>query len=319
LALRKETINCHKNEAMSYHDVKPYVVSLLIFLIAIPIWFIAHPLVSMAVALLAVATFFQTNRLMDKLRRADEQRRIVDEQLCRVEKFTAVDELSAGIAHEINNPLGIIAQEAEWIQEVLKSDALRNLAELDDCKDSLREIARQVDRCKEIVAKLLSLAREMEPVIQRVDVNNLIMSMTNLVEREVQNRNIKLERNLQSDLPVVYSDPPLLRQVILNLLVNATHAIEKDGIISIITRSGEHELDIVVTDNGCGIPKEQLPRIFAPFFTTKPQGKGTGLGLAICRGIIERLGGSISVNSDVGRSTTFAIHLPLNRSPEGVK
>lgn len=304
---------------MSYKDSKPYLISLLIFLTAIPLWFVADPLVSIAVGILAVATFFQTNQLMDYVKRADEQRRIIDEQICRVEKFTTVDELSAGIAHEINNPLGIIAQEAEWVQQVFKGDALKNLVELDDCKDSLREIVRQVDRCKEIVHKLLSLAREMEPVIQCVDVNNLIDSMTNLVEREVQARNIKLERNLQSDLPAVYSDPPLLRQVILNLLVNATHAIEKDGIITITTKSRNHDIDIVVRDTGCGIPRDDLQRIFTPFFTTKAPGHGSGLGLAICRGIIERLGGAISVNSDVGKSTTFTIHLPINRPLEGVQ
>jgi len=304
---------------MSYKDVKPYLVSLLVFLTAVFFWFVTDPLVSIAVAILAVATLFQTNQLMDYVKKGDEQRRIVDEQVSRLEKFSTVDELSAGIAHEINNPLGIIAQEVEWIQQVFKGDALKDLADLDDCKDSLREIVRQIDRCKEIVHKLLSLAREMEPVVQCVDVNNLIESMTNLVEREVQARNISLQRDLQPDLPAVYSDPPLLRQVVLNLLVNATHAIEKDGLITISTRAKDNDVDIVVRDNGCGIPRENLQRIFTPFFTTKPQGKGSGLGLAICRGIIERLGGSISVNSDVGKSTAFTIHLPIKRPLEGEK
>jgi len=304
---------------MSYKDAKPYLVSLLILLAAVFLWNIADPLVSVAVAILAVATFFQTNQLMDYVKKANEQRRIIDEQVCRVEKFTTVDELSAGIAHEINNPLGIIAQEAQWIQQIFKSDSFKDVPELDDCKDSLREIDRQVDRCKEIVHKLLSLAREVDPVIQCVDVNGLIESMTDLVEREVRARNIRLDRKLQPDLPAVYSDPPLLRQVILNLLVNATHAIEKDGLITITTSSTDNGVEIVVKDTGCGIPREQLQRIFTPFFTTKPQGQGSGLGLAICRGILERLGGSISVNSDVGKSTAFTIHLPINRPLEGVQ
>lgn len=298
---------------MSYRDAKPYLLSFLILLAAVFLWSIADRLASIALAILAVVTFFQTKQLMGYVKKADEQRRIIDEQVCRVEKFSTVDELSAGIAHEINNPLGIIAQETQWIQQIFKSDSLKDIAELDDCKDSLREIGRQVDRCKEIVHKLLSLAREMEPVIQCVDVNSLIESMTDLVEREVRARNIKLERNLQAELPVVHSDPPLLRQVILNLLVNATHAIEKDGLITIATISGDHGVEIVVRDTGCGIPREQLQRIFTPFFTTKPQGQGSGLGLAICRGIIERLGGSISVKSEVGKSTAFTIHLPIDR------
>jgi two-component system NtrC family sensor kinase len=303
---------------MTYKEAKPYLLSLFMILSAIPLWLV-DPLVSLAVAILAVATFLQTNQLMDYVKKADEQRRILDEQVCRVEKFSTVDELSAGIAHEINNPLGIIAQEVQWVQQVFKSETLKDIAELDDCKDSLQEIGRQVDRCKEIVHKLLSLAREMEPVIQCVDVNNLIETMTGLVEREVRARNIRLDRMLQDDLPAVYSDPPLLRQVILNLLVNATHAIEKDGLITITTRSRDDGIDVVVTDTGCGIPREQLQRIFTPFFTTKPQGQGSGLGLAICRGIIERLGGAISVNSDVGKCTSFTIHLPVNRPLEGAQ
>ncbi len=121
-------------------------------------------------------------------------------------------------------------------------------------------------------------------------------------------------------MPIVYSDPPLLRQVVLNLLINATHAIEKDGTITVTTKSNKNEsVEIGVTDTGSGIPVENLNKIFTPFFSTKPHGKGTGLGLAICRGIIERLGGRISVTSDVGESTTFTIHLPIHREPEGAK
>jgi two-component system, NtrC family, sensor kinase len=125
---------------------------------------------------------------------------------------------------------------------------------------------------------------------------------------------------LEPDLPIVYSDPPLLRQVVLNLLINATHAIEKDGTITVTTKSDENEsVEIGVTDTGSGITEENLNKIFTPFFSTKPHGKGTGLGLAICRGIIERLGGRISVTSDVGETTTFTIHLPIHRESEGAK
>jgi len=125
---------------------------------------------------------------------------------------------------------------------------------------------------------------------------------------------------LEPGLPIVFSDPPLLRQVVLNLLINATHAVEKDGTITVTTKSNENKsVEIGVTDTGSGISEENLNKIFTPFFSTKPHGKGTGLGLAICRGIIERLGGRISVTSDVGESTTFTIHLPIHRESEGAK
>ncbi len=189
-----------------------------------------------------------------------------------------------------------------------------------DLRDSLREISIQVDRCKEIVHKLLNLAREMEPVIQGADINDLIEHMAALIEREAATKNIRVTKLLEPDLPIVYSDPPLLRQVVLNLLINATHAVEKDGTITVTTKSNENEsVEIRVTDTGSGISEQNLNKIFTPFFSTKPHGKGTGLGLAICRGIIERLGGRISVTSDVGESTTFTIHLPIHRESEGAK
>lgn len=298
---------------MAYRDLQAYLVPSMVLISALPLGLLAGTAFGIGAVLLSAISFLHTWRLVRKFQNSDQDNRWIEEQVCRAQQFATVDELSAGIAHEINNPLGIIAQEIEWIQHVLKSDALKDLKDLDDCKDSLREIAQQVDRCKEIVHKLLSLAREAEPVIQCVDINHLIESMTDLVEREVSQKNIRIVRKLHPDLPAVYSDPPLLRQVILNLLVNASHAIERDGIISITTTAGDGAVEVVVRDTGCGIPNENLGRIFTPFFSTKPQGKGTGLGLAICRGIIERLGGYISVTSDVGRSTAFTIHLPIQR------
>ena len=175
-----------------------------------------------------------------------------------------------------------------------------------------------MDRCKEIVHKLLNLAREMKPVYQHVDINNLLESMTGLVEREAGAKtNVRIVRQFNGDLPPVYTDPPLVRQVVLNLLFNAVQAIERNGVVTISTQAKQDFVDITVEDTGCGIAEEHLPRIFTPFFSTKPQGKGTGLGLAICRGIIERLGGHISVTSEVGKCTTFTIHLPISGPTQG--
>jgi len=303
--------------AMAYSDVQVYLVPFLILTSALPLGLLAGAPFGIGAVLLSAVSLYCSRRFVREFQNAHGDNHFIDEQVSRAWQSATLDELSAGIAHEINNPLGIIGQEIEWMQQVLRSDSLKELKDLDDCKDSLRVIAQQVDRCKEIVHKLLSLARETEPVIQCVDVNNLIDSMTDLVEREVSGKNIRIVRKLHPELPAVYSDPPLLRQVILNLLVNATQAIEKDGIISIATAAENGAVEIVVRDTGCGIPNENLDRIFTPFFSTKPQGKGTGLGLAICRGIIERLGGYISVTSDVGRSTAFTIHLPIKRCVQG--
>jgi two-component system NtrC family sensor kinase len=175
----------------------------------------------------------------------------------------------------------------------------------------------QVDRCTEITRNLLDFARKREPVIQGVEVNRLIESMTMLVEKEGKHNNISIVRQYDKELPVIYSDAPQLRQVVLNFLTNAAHAIGKDGVITITTRlKNGDSVDIVIRDTGGGIPEENLQKIFDPFFTTKPPGQGTGLGLSICHGIIQRLGGRITVKSQMGQGTEFTITLPRSREAE---
>jgi len=242
---------------------------------------------------------------------------LLDERLLQSQKLAAIGELSAGIAHEINNPLAIIRQEAEWMQHLLKKLAGRELQEMAELQGSVRQIVEQVDRCTEITRNLLDFARKRDPVIQAVEINRLIESMVMLVEKEGKHNNIGIVREYDPHLPVIYSDAPQLRQVVLNFLTNAAHAIGKNGTVTIITRLRDPEsVDIVIRDTGCGIPAENLKKIFDPFFTTKPPGQGTGLGLSICHGIIQRLGGSIKVKSQVGRGTEFTITLPLSRESE---
>jgi two-component system NtrC family sensor kinase len=236
---------------------------------------------------------------------------VLDERLVQSQKLAAIGEMSAGIAHEINNPLAIIRQEAEWMQHLLNKGSLAG-GEVQELQGSLHQVVQQVDRCTEIIRNLLDFARKREPVLQGVGLNRIIEDMTLLVEREARHSNIEIVRQYEVDLPAVHSDAPQLRQVILNLLTNATQAIGKDGTITITTRrTGAEAVEVEVSDTGCGIPAEDLGRIFDPFFTTKPPGQGTGLGLSICHGMIQRLGGRITVSSQVGRGTTFTIQLPV--------
>ncbi len=242
----------------------------------------------------------------------------LDERILQSQKLASIGELSAGIAHEINNPLAIIRQEAEWVQHILKGKELLDVKEIEEMQGSLQQIVHQVDRCKDITHRLLDFARKREPVIQAVELNKIIEDMALLVEREARHNNIKIIRQYDADLPLIHSDGPQLRQVILNLLNNAVHAIGKDGEVTVITRrAGEQAVDLIVSDTGCGIPKDHLDKIFDPFFTTKPEGKGTGLGLSICLGIIQRLAGGIAVDSAVGQGTTFTINLPLEPEAGG--
>jgi two-component system, NtrC family, sensor kinase len=292
----------------------PYIASILIALCAVILAFTGSLGFAVVGIFLAIVIFMTTRKLLQKLAAANEQKCFLDEKLVQSQKLASIGELSAGIGHEINNPLAIISQETEWMQHLLKRIGERDPKEVAELQDSLKEVLRQVDRCREITQNLLDFARKKEPVFQEVNVNKLIDDLSRLVEKETIQYHIEIRKDFQQDLPLVHTDAPSLRQVVLNLLTNATHAIEKDGRIRIATQRSENgSVDIIVEDTGCGIPKDHLTKIFDPFFTTKPEGKGTGLGLSICHGIVDKLGGRISVSSEVGKGSTFVVTLPINQ------
>jgi len=277
-------------------------------ILAIPLGFQVGLPYALAAVLLAGLSCITVSQVLSQKAAAERQKDLSAAQLLQSQKLAAIGELSAGIAHEINNPLAIIRQEAEWLLHLYKKEAPPDPAEVNNC---LTEIVRRVDRAREITHNLLDFARRRQPVVQAVDLNRLVEDMTRLVEKEAHTRHISLEKQLYPDLPLIESDSPLLRQVILNLLNNAIQAVGRNGTVTVATRLGDDGWVMVqVADTGCGIPPENLAQIFDPFFTTKPQGKGTGLGLSICHGIIERLGGKITVASKVGQGSVFTVQLP---------
>ncbi len=233
-----------------------------------------------------------------------------EDRLEQCQKLAAIGVLSAGIAHEINNPLAIIRQEAEWMQLLLKKEVLA-AEELQELRSSVGQVVQQVERCTEIIRSLLDFSQQRQPVLQELDLNRLTEDMARLVEREAKPSNIEIIRQYHGQLPAVQSDAPHLRQIILNLLINAGQALGRDGAITVSTRpaGGGQMVELVIRDTGCGIPAKDLPKIFDPFFTTKPAGQGTGLGLAICHGLIQRLGGRITGESRVGQGATFTVRL----------
>lgn len=288
-----------------------YLVAVLIILLIIPLGFIGGTFFIAGSLLVAAFSLIKTRRLKTLIDQDEKNKDLLEDKLLHSQKLAAIGELSAGIAHEINNPIAIIRQEAEWMQVILKNNHLKEIKELEDLRDSSQEIVRQVDRCKEITHNLLNFARQSKPVLQLVQINRVIEDMTLLVEREAKQKNIIIDRKYLAGLPSITSDAPLLRQVFLNLLSNATHAIGKNGRITIITQQSDHEaIEVLITDTGSGIAAENLTKIFDPFFTTKPQGQGTGLGLSISHGIIQKLGGQITVASELNKGTTFTITLP---------
>jgi two-component system, NtrC family, sensor kinase len=266
------------------------------------------------IALLGASALITIKFILRHFKLVDMEKKLMDDQMIQSQKLAAIGQLSSGIAHEINNPLAIIGEEAGWLQDILKRESMKDFKEADEFKDSLREIVTQAGRCREITHKLLSFARKMDSVIKDVDINALVEEMATMREKDASLKSIKITRSYEKDLPMLHSEPSLLRQVFLNLINNAIDAMRGGGEIRIGTAKNPDRPDsviVTISDTGVGIPAENLARIFDPFFTTKPPGKGTGLGLSICHGIIKKLGGEILVNSVPSKGTTFTIILPL--------
>jgi signal transduction histidine kinase len=273
---------------------------------------IVPPVAGFALALVAGAVCIGSALVLARrVREGEREVHELDLKLLQSQKLAAIGELSSGIAHEINNPLAIITQELDLVREISGPDGAISAADLAEARDSLAEIGKQVDRCRQITHKLLNFARKMEPVLQEESLDLVIEDMALLVEREAYGRGVAIVRDYAPNLPPVCTDVPLLRQVILNLLTNALQATPEGGSITLATRLADGQACIVVRDTGCGIPPENLSKIFHPFFTTKEPGKGTGLGLSLSHGIVARLGGTLSVESCPGAGATFTVALPL--------
>lgn len=225
-------------------------------------------------------------------------------QLLQLEKLRSLGEMAAGVAHEINNPLGGILLYASLLLEELHPD--------DPKRVDLERIVSEATRCKEIVKSLLEFARRSSPDKEIVDVNRTINEGLLFLENQAAFLNIRIIKELDPALPKVYGNSGQLKQVFMNIILNAVDAMQGEGLLHIktYTQNGGKEVVISFTDTGVGIPQEILPRIFDPFFTTKEVGKGTGLGLSVSYGIVREHGGRIEVESEVGKGSTFRVILP---------
>jgi len=241
-----------------------------------------------------------------------ETLRTTEQQLIQSEKLASVGQLAAGVAHEINNPLGTI---------LLFSDIMRKeLPEDDPRRDDVKMIIDEATRCKTIVSDLLNFARQNEVLAQSTDVNTLLSETIEEIGAQPVFQDLEIIRRLDLDLPSIQADPAQLKEVFINLMTNAAEAMEGHGSLTVATAPAEDDMvAIVFQDTGCGIPEENLSKIFTPFFTTKPIGKGTGLGLAIVYGIIKMHRGQIYVESEVGAGSTFTITLPVRLPGTGAE
>jgi len=239
----------------------------------------------------------------------------MNEQIIEAGKLASLGELAAGIAHEINNPVAIMVEEAGWMGDILEEEEFRESENFEEYQRALNQIKNQGIRCKEITHKLLSFARKIDSRIQDIQLNTIIEEVVGLSEKRARYGNVEIISNLSPDLPSVHISPSEMQQVFLNLINNAVDAIDskKGGTITITTRLDGDMIVADFEDTGSGIARANLQRIFDPFFTTKAVGKGTGLGLSICYGIVKKIGGEISVNSAVGKGTVFHIRVPVTR------
>jgi two-component system NtrC family sensor kinase len=257
--------------------------------------------------------------LEEKVKEATRELQLAQAEAARSEKLASVGLLAAGIAHELNNPLTGVLTFSHLVRKQMPDGS----PEAED----LDLVIQETKRCAVIIRRLLDFAREKTPEKKFSDINNLVDQTVQLIKQSAQIAEIDIVLDLDPSLPEVWIDEDLVKQVIMNLLVNAQHATDSGGRVTVQTRMNEPQhvgeegavkkpmAEITITDTGCGISKENLQRIFDPFFTTKGVGKGTGLGLSVSHGTIAAHGGIIEVDSEVGVGSEFRIYLPLDDSP----
>ena len=302
---------------------------LLAILIAVPMaWSVSRPLSSLADATHRVSQgdwsvraaeegYREMRTLAESFNTMVQALKDTQEQLVQKEKLASVGQLAAGVAHEINNPLGSV---------LLYADILRKETPEDDAQqqEDLEMIIREATRCKTIVNDLLNFSRQNEVMAQETDLNQLLAELAQEAEKQELYESVSMVTNLDPNLRHIQADPLQLRQVFLNLMSNAAEAMPGGGTLTLTTRQGPARglVTAEVQDTGVGISEENMKKIFTPFFTTKPIGRGTGLGLAIIYGIVKMHRGQISLQSQPGKGTKFTITLretlPLrDEQPEG--
>lgn len=255
---------------------------------------------------------FTLSRMMViRTARADEEKKLMNQKMVETGKLASIGELAAGVAHEINNPVAIMVEEAGWMGDLLEEAELRESEHLGEFKRALAQIQTQGRRCKDITHKLLSFARKTAATAQEVQINVLIEDLIALSAQRTKFSMVEVKSDLSEGLPLVRVSISELQQVFLNLINNAIDAMgPKGGRLTLSTRTHDGFVVVDVADTGSGIPAANLNRIFDPFFSTKAVGKGAGLGLSICYGIINKLGGRIEVESTVDVGSTFSVYIP---------
>lgn len=269
-----------------------------------------------------VAMAIENARLFEKAKGAYEDLKAAQADVVQAGKMSAVGQLAAGIAHELNNPIGGILGYAQFALTKIENLDGQGAGEEDlaHLVRYLRHIERESKRCKEIVQNLLNFSRTPPLNYRRTNVNRLLTESLEFMGHNLVIHNVSVTKRLSPKLPPIIGDGNQLKQVFINIILNSQRAMVDGGILQVVTRKAPHDgqsancVEVAFSDTGCGIPQEHLPRIFEPFFTTRKVGEGTGLGLSVSYRIIKDHGGAILVDSKVNRGTTFLVRLPVARN-----
>ncbi len=233
----------------------------------------------------------------------EEDRKKLQMQLQHSERLAFVGELTAGIAHELNEPLGRILGFSQLIK---KSGGLSFQQD-----DDLERIIKASLYTREIIKKLMIFSRQMPQQLDLVDINEIVANTIYFIDIRFQDQQVKVEQRLDPKLPKIQADPVQMSQVLVNLITNAFYALPNGGKVTVSTRQRDNDVSLIVKDNGVGMTPTIKKKIFEPFFTTKPLGEGTGLGLSVVQGIVESHSGRITVRSTSGKGSRFEVLLPI--------
>ncbi|HEX6532057.1 MAG TPA: PAS domain S-box protein, partial [Nitrospira sp.] len=260
-------------------------------------------LISLEIGLNPIRTAAGIRVLVSVVDISDRKR--IEEQLRRTEVLAELGTLASGMAHEIGTPMNVILGRAEF--------AMRRIDD-ERAKQSLATIVTQVERITKIMNQFLAFARRRPAERRPVGVRDIVEDSLEMLRERLARHHIQVVAEIPDDVPLVHADTDQMSQVLLNLFINALHAMPEGGTLRVTVKPRADVVALLIADTGHGIPRENLGKIFTPFFTTKEVGKGTGLGLTVVHGIIEEHGGTIEVNSEPGQGTTFTILLPIERT-----
>jgi signal transduction histidine kinase len=272
-----------------------------------PIWFLIGSSVLIVLVVLGSSTY-----MVNRIRISDENRAKLFHNIEYTNKMASIGRLAASVAHEINNPLAIINEKAGLLKDM--ATFKEDFTHREKVLELVESIQNSVERCSTVTHRLLGFAKRMDVQSELIDLGNLLREVLGFLGKEAEHRNISIHFDMPDPVPTIESDRGQLQQVFLNIINNAFAAVDDGGWIRIaVEERGFNEVAVIICDNGSGILKEDMKRIFEPFFSTK--GKfGTGLGLSITRDIVEKLGGKIEVESELGEGTCFTVTLPRTKA-----